>query len=50
MQFNKDSLQFGKTNQYSFVHNGKKLVLHPMSPESILKDELARARKLKNQE
>jgi hypothetical protein len=30
--------------------NDKKLVLHPMSPEAILKDELARASKLKNQE
>ncbi|KAF2913107.1 hypothetical protein DAI22_10g064250 [Oryza sativa Japonica Group] len=49
-QFDKDSLHFGKSNQYSFVHNGKKLVLHPMSPEVILKDELARASKQKNQE
>ena len=48
-QFDKDSLHFGKTNQYSFVHNDKKIVLHPMSPESILRDELARASKLKNQ-
>jgi hypothetical protein len=32
------------------VHIGKKLVLHPMSPEAILKDELARASKLKDQE
>ena len=48
-QFDKDSLHFGKTNQYSFVHNDKKIVLHPMSPEAILRDELARASKLKNQ-
>jgi hypothetical protein len=34
-------------NQYSFVHIGKKLILHPMSPEAILKDELARASKLR---
>ncbi|XP_066383708.1 uncharacterized protein [Miscanthus floridulus] len=45
----KDSLHFGKTNQYSFVHNDKKIVLHPMSLEAILRDELARASKLKNQ-
>jgi hypothetical protein len=32
------------------VHNDKKIVLHPMSPEAILRDELARARKFKNQE
>jgi hypothetical protein len=51
-QFDKISLHFGKTNQYqySFVHNGKNIVLHPMSPEAILRDELARARKFKNQE
>ena len=49
-QFDIDSLHHGKTNQYSFMHNNKKLVLHPMSPEAILKDELARASKVKNQE
>lgn len=45
-QFDIDSLHHGRTNQYSFVYNGKKLVLHPMSPEDVLKDELARAKKL----
>jgi hypothetical protein len=50
MQFDKNSFHVGKTNQYSFVHNDKKIVLHPMSPEAILRDELARARKFKNQE
>jgi hypothetical protein len=49
-QFDKNSLHFGKTNQYSFVHNDKKIVLHPMSPEAILRDELARASKFRNQE
>ena len=49
-QFDIDSLHHGKTNQYSFMHNNKNLVLHPMSPEAILKDELARATKVKNQE
>jgi hypothetical protein len=49
-RYNIDSLHHGRTNQYSFVHIGKKLVLHPMSPEAILKDELARASKLKDQE
>jgi hypothetical protein len=49
-QYDIDSLHHGSTNQYSFVHIGKKLVLHPMSPEAILKDELSRASKLKEQE
>jgi hypothetical protein len=46
-QYDIDSLHHSRTNQYSFVHIGKKLVLHPMSPEAILKDELARASKLR---
>ena len=49
-QFDIDSLHHGKTNQYSFMHNNKKLVLHPMSHEAILKDELVRATRVKNQE
>jgi len=49
-QFDTDSMHHGRTNQYSFVHNGKKLVLHPMSPQHIMKDEIARARKLNNKE
>jgi hypothetical protein len=49
-QFDKNSLHFDITNQYSFVHNDKKIVLHPMSPEAILRDELARASKIRNHE
>ncbi|XP_015624451.1 uncharacterized protein [Oryza sativa Japonica Group] len=41
---------FNSSGKYFFVHNGKKLVLHPMSPKVILKDELARASKQKLQE
>jgi hypothetical protein len=48
-QFDKNSLHFG-TNQYSFVHNDKKIVLHLMSPEAILRDELARDSKIRNHE
>src|SRR6266542_988283 len=47
-QYDKDTLHHGKSNQYSFMHNEKKLVLHPMSPDAILKDEIARACKEKN--
>jgi hypothetical protein len=49
-QFDKDSMHHGRSNQYSFLYHGKKIVLHPMSPEEILKDELTRASNLKNQE
>ena len=31
------------------MHNEKKIVLHPMSPGAILKDEVARASKENNQ-
>jgi hypothetical protein len=43
-------MHHGRTNQYSFTHKGKKLILHPMTPEQILKDDLARASRSKNQE
>jgi hypothetical protein len=46
-QYDIDSLHHGRTNQYSFVHIGNKLVFHLVSPEAILKDELARASKLR---
>jgi hypothetical protein len=34
-QYDKDTLHHGRTNQYSFMHNGKKIVLHPMTPEAV---------------
>ena len=49
-QFDKDSMHHGRSNQYSFQYHDKRIVLHPMSPEAILKDELTRASKMKNQE
>jgi hypothetical protein len=32
----------GQTNQYTLFFKGKKIVLPPMTPEQIVKDELAR--------
>jgi hypothetical protein len=40
----------GKTNQYSLMYDGNKIGLKPMTPEQILKDDLARASRLKNEE
>jgi hypothetical protein len=40
----------GKTNQYSLMHDGKKIGLKPMTLEQILKDNLARSSGLKNEE
>lgn len=42
-QFDRESIHHGITNNYSLVHNGKKIGLKPMTPEQILKDDLARA-------
>jgi hypothetical protein len=40
---------FGKTNQYSLIHARKTIGFKPMTPKQILKDDLARASKLKKQ-
>jgi hypothetical protein len=47
-QYDKQCLHDGRTNKYTLIHKGKKIVLHPMSPEQILKDDLARASRNKN--
>jgi hypothetical protein len=47
-QFDKDSMHQGRLNQYSFLHHDKKSVLHPMSPEAIMHNDVAAARKTKS--
>jgi hypothetical protein len=47
-QFDKDSMHHGRLNQYSFLHHDKKIVLHPMSPEAIMHDDVAATRKTKS--
>jgi hypothetical protein len=49
-QFHRESVHNGKTNQYYLMHDGKKIGLKPMSLVQILKDDLARASRLKNKE
>jgi hypothetical protein len=34
-QFDVDSVHFGRSNKYTFIHNDKKVVLVPLSPEEI---------------
>jgi hypothetical protein len=46
-QFDKDSMHHGRLNQYSFLHLDKKSVLHPMSHEAIMHNDVAAARKTK---
>jgi hypothetical protein len=47
-QFDKDSMHHSRLNQYSFLHHDKKIVLHPMSPEAIMHDDVAAAKKTKS--
>ena len=49
-QYDRESVHHGRTNQYSLMHDGKKIGLKPMTPEQILKDDLARASRAKIQE
>jgi hypothetical protein len=44
-QFDKYSMHHGRLNQYSFLHHDKKIVLHPMSPEAIMHNDVAAVRK-----
>jgi hypothetical protein len=47
-QFDKDSMHHGRLNQYSFLHHDKKIVVHPMSPEAIMHNDVIAARKIKS--
>jgi hypothetical protein len=47
-QFDKDFMHHGRLNQYSFLHHDNKIVLHPMSPEAIMHNDVAAARKTKS--
>jgi hypothetical protein len=45
-QYDIDSLHHGHSNHYSLMLKGQKIILHPMTPEQIVKDDLARAVKI----
>jgi hypothetical protein len=47
-QLDKDSMHHVRLNQYSFLHHDKKIVLHPMSPEAMMHNDVAAARKTKS--
>ena len=40
-QFDVDSVHFGRSNKYTFIHNDKKVVLVPLSPEEIHTSDMA---------
>ena len=48
-QFDRDSMHHGRSNQYSFLYQDRKIVLHPMSPEAIMQTDVARAAKSKSE-
>jgi hypothetical protein len=41
-------MHHGGLNQYCFLHHDKKIVLHPMSPEAIMDNDVAAAKKTKS--
>jgi hypothetical protein len=48
-QYDMDSLHHGHTNHYSLMFKGKKIILHPMSPEQIVKADIARSKQQQQQ-
>jgi hypothetical protein len=41
-QYDTNSLHHGRSNHYSLMFKGQKITIHPMTPEQIVKDDLAR--------
>ena len=48
-QYDIDSLHHGRSNHYSHMFKGQKIIIHPMTPEQIVKDDLARAARIAKQ-
>jgi hypothetical protein len=48
-QYDTDSLHHGRSNHYSFMVKVQKIIIHPMTPDQILKDDLTRATKTAQQ-
>jgi hypothetical protein len=42
-------MHHGRSNQYSLIHHDKKIILLPMSPEAIVRDDVAKATKDKTE-
>jgi hypothetical protein len=40
-----DCVHHGRSNQFSLLHHDKKIVLLPISPEAIVRDDIVRAAK-----
>lgn len=48
-QFDSDCMHHGRSNQYSLIYHDKKIILLPMSPEAIVRDDVAKATKAKTE-
>jgi hypothetical protein len=48
-QFDTDCMHHGRSNQYSLIHHDKKIILLPMSPEAIVRNDVAKATKAKTE-
>jgi transposase InsO family protein len=48
-QYDTDCLHHGRSNHYSFMFKGQKIIIHPMTPDQIFQDDLARATKAAKQ-
>ncbi|XP_066354595.1 uncharacterized protein [Miscanthus floridulus] len=44
-QFDVDLVHFGRSNKHTFIHNDKKVVLIPLSPEEIHASDMARKKR-----
>jgi hypothetical protein len=44
-QFDVDSVHFGRSNKYTFIHKEKKVVLVPLSLEDIHSSDVARMKR-----
>jgi hypothetical protein len=42
-QYDTNSLHHGRLNHYSLMFKGQKIIIHPMTPEQTIRDDLARA-------
>ena len=49
-QFDKNSRHHGRNNQYTLVHKDRHITFLPLTPDSILKDDINRASNAKHEQ
>jgi hypothetical protein len=48
-QFDTDCMHHGRSNKHSLIHHDKKIIFLPMSHEAIMRDDVAKATKVKTE-